>query len=110
VTIVAIMTVRRAALETFRAFEREAAAVMATHGGRIERTIVVPGDADVLKEIHVVTFPHEQAYAAYRGDDRRRALAPLRDESVVHTEVLIGEDGPRYGVEGPITHGRDPAG
>ena len=99
-TIVAIMTVRRAALETFRAFERGAAAVMATHGGRIERTVVVgviPGDADVLKEIHVVTFPHEQAYAAYRGDERRRALAPLRDESVVHTEVLIGEDGPRYG-------------
>jgi uncharacterized protein (DUF1330 family) len=97
-TLVAILTVRKAAIEKFRAFENHAAAVMATHGGRIERTVVVAGAAhDVFKEIHVVTFPSEGAFAAYRGDERLRELAPLRDESVVHTEVLVGEDGPRYG-------------
>ena len=96
-TIVAIITVRKAALEQFRTFERHAAAVMATHGGRIERTVVVSADgADVLKEIHVVTFPDDGAHRAYRADDRRRALAHLRDEAVVHTEILIGEDGPKY--------------
>ena len=100
-TLVAILTVRRTAIETFRAFERRAATVMAAHGGRIERTVVVTatGDPDVIKEIHVVTFPDERAFAAYRSDARLRALTPLRDEAVVHTEVLIGEDGPRYGVE-----------
>jgi len=41
VTLVAILTVRRDALEQFRAFERHAAAVMRAHGGRIERTVVV---------------------------------------------------------------------
>lgn len=40
VTLVVILTVRREALEQFRAFEAQAAAVMTTHGGRIERTVV----------------------------------------------------------------------
>ncbi|HET9489781.1 MAG TPA: hypothetical protein VFR64_08520 [Methylomirabilota bacterium] len=39
-TLVVILTVRREALEQFRAFEAQAAAVMTTHGGRIERTVV----------------------------------------------------------------------
>jgi hypothetical protein len=96
---VAILTVRREALDRFRAFERHAAAVMARHGGRIERTVVVSaeGSPDLVKEVHIVTFPDEQAFAAYRQDPGRGELAHLRDESVVHTEVLVGEDGPDYG-------------
>jgi uncharacterized protein (DUF1330 family) len=98
-TLVVILTVRRAALDRFRAFERHAAAVMAGHGGRIERTVVVSpeGSPDLVKEIHVVTFPDERAFLAYREDPRRGELAHLRDESVVHTEILAGEDGPDYG-------------
>jgi hypothetical protein len=84
-TLVVILTVRSEAVERFRAFERRAAAVMARHGGAIERTVVVPParPGDCLREVHVVTFPGE--------------IAPLRDESVVGTEVLVGEDGPDYG-------------
>jgi hypothetical protein len=98
-TIVAILTVRRRGLEQFRAFERHAAGVMAAHGGRIERTIVVPlADApDLLKEIHVVTFPGAGAFRAYREDARLAELAHLREAAVVSTEVFVGEDGPDYG-------------
>jgi hypothetical protein len=97
-TLVVILTVRKDAIETFRSFETHAAAVMATHGGRIERTVVVTLDtpAEVFKEIHIVTFPSEQAYRAYRTDARRGDLTHLREASVVATEVLLGEDGPRY--------------
>lgn len=97
-TLVAILTVRRAALDDFRAFERHAAAVMARHGGRIERTVVVPlsGAPELLKEVHVVTFPDGRAFEAYRADPRRDELAHLRAAAVVHTEVLAGEDGPSY--------------
>ena len=97
-TLVAILTVRKSAIDTFRTFERRAAAVMAVHGGRIERTVVVSGDgaADLFKEIHVVPFPSEKAFAAYRNDEQLRELARLRAEAIVHTELLVGEDGPRY--------------
>jgi uncharacterized protein (DUF1330 family) len=98
-TLVAILTVRKEAQAAFRKFETYAAGVMKTHGGRIERTIVVApdGSPEVFKEIHVVTFPDAQAFAAYRNDERLRQMTHLRDESVVHTEILIGEDGPTYG-------------
>ena len=43
-TLVAILTVRRDALEQFRTFERHAAAVMRTPGGRFDRTVVVTSD------------------------------------------------------------------
>jgi len=97
-TLVAILTVRRAALEAFRTYERHAATVMASHGGRIERTVVIPlaAASDLVKEVHVVTFPDAAAYDAYRTDARLGVLAHLRTASVVHTEVLTGEDGPCY--------------
>ncbi len=98
-TLVAILTVRGAALDEFRAFERHAAAVMRTHGGRIERTVVVTPDPapGLVREIHVVTFPDEAAFRAYQGDARLAELAHLREAAVVATDVFIGEDGPVYG-------------
>jgi GNAT superfamily N-acetyltransferase len=99
VTVVAILTVRREALEQFRAFERGAAVVMEAHGGRIERTVVVTPDRvpGLVTEIHVVTFPDAAAFQAYRDDARLGALAPLRAASVVGTDLYVGEDGPDYG-------------
>jgi hypothetical protein len=46
-TLVAILTVRKAAANKFREFEQHAAQAMRAHGGRIERTIVgEDGDSD----------------------------------------------------------------
>jgi GNAT superfamily N-acetyltransferase len=103
VTLVAILTVRREALHEFRAFERHAAAIMRAHGGRIERTVVVAAEpaSSLVKEIHLVTFPDEPAFRAYRSDPRLAELAHLREVSVVATQVLIGEEGPDYLAEEP---------
>ena len=94
--LVAILTVRRQALEQFRAYETQAARIMREHGGRIERTVVVADGADTIKELHVVSFDSEAGFAAYRADQRLAEFAPLREASVIHTEVLAGEDGPTY--------------
>lgn len=97
-TLVSVLTVRRDAIAAFRAFERHAAAVMADHGGRIERAVVVDPDpaSPTLREVHVVTFPDAAALAAYRADPRLAARAHLRDAAVTATEVLAGVDGPDY--------------
>jgi uncharacterized protein (DUF1330 family) len=97
-TLVAILTVRQDSVEKFRAFERKAASVMARYGGSIERTVVIPPANDDLhfREIHIVTFPDEVAFTAYRDDDELRDAEALRHESVVKTEIMIGEDGPDY--------------
>ena len=97
-TLVVILTVRGEAIDKFRIFERQAARVMAKHGGAIERTVVIPPvrPGEVLKEIHIVTFPNEQALEAYREDSDLKQLAHLREEAVVQTEIFVGEDGPDY--------------
>ena len=98
-TLVVILTVRSKALEAFRAYETRAATVMARHGAAIERIVVIPsvlGD-EAFQEVHIVTFPHPEAFAAYRLDPDLQHAAPLRETAVVKTEVLVGEDGPDYG-------------
>ena len=94
--IVATMTVRRDALGTFRSFERQAAAIMAKYGGAIERTVVVDNGSGPLQEIHFVSFPGEQAFIAYRTDEDLQRLAPLREQSIISTEIARGEAGPDY--------------
>jgi uncharacterized protein (DUF1330 family) len=90
--------VRREQLEAFRSFETQAAAVVARHGGAIERTVVVraPPAAELLTEVHLVSFPDEAAFAAYRQDPALQALAPLRERAIVKTEILVGDHGPDY--------------
>jgi hypothetical protein len=97
-TLVVIITLRHNALDSFRAFERRAAIVMARYGGAIERSVVVPPESgsELLREIHVVTFPDPRALEEYRADIELRSIAHLRDCAVVKTEILIGEEGPDY--------------
>jgi uncharacterized protein (DUF1330 family) len=100
-TLVAIMTVRKDAIDKFRSFESKAAAVMARHGGAIERTVVasLPDRPEMFKEVHLVTFPDAAAFEAYRQDQALAEIAHLRTESVVATEVVVGEDGPDYSTD-----------
>jgi transposase len=63
-----------------------------------KRMVVVAaeGESDVFQEVHIVSFPSAQAFAAYRKDERLGQMARLREESVVDTRLLIGEEGPSY--------------
>ena len=94
--LVATMTVRREAVEDFRAFERRAATIMAKYGGVIERTIVADDGSTPLQEVHVVSFPDERAFAAYQADEGLQRIAPLRERSVIQTVIVRGEAGPDY--------------
>ena len=96
-TLVAILTVRRDRRGEFHRFEFAAAAIMARHGGAIERTVAVDDPAaEHYREVHLVTFPGAAAFAAYRADPELAELAQLRETAIVSTEVLLGEDGPTY--------------
>jgi uncharacterized protein (DUF1330 family) len=96
ITVVAILTVRKEAIEQFRAFESHAARVMNKYGGSLQMTILASpdGSSEVIKEVHVMTFPTEEAFAAYRRDKELEHAADLRNQSVVHTEIVVEVDGP----------------
>jgi uncharacterized protein (DUF1330 family) len=95
--LVATLRVRREAEAQFRAYERKAAQVMSKYGGAIVQTVAVSGDDPAaFEELHVVTFPDAEAFAAYQRDPEIAAAAPLRDAAIVATKVSLGAPGPAY--------------
>src|SRR5258706_11130652 len=87
-TLVVTLTVRRKAAEDFRRYEGEAARVMARHGGAIERVVAIRcEEAELFREVHIVTFPSQEAFDSYRADPELPRLAPLRAAAVVATEI-----------------------
>ena len=93
--LVVTLDVKPEARDDFRTYETLAARTMVRHGGRIER-VVVAREAAPHREVHLVRFPSEAAFAAYRADPALAAAAHLRERSVVATTIVAGEDGPDY--------------
>lgn len=93
---VAILTVPRAELAAFRAYEHAAAQIMARHHGAIERALVLDDGGETLRELHVVRFATDEDFARYRADPELLALADVRARCVLHTELRPATDGPRY--------------
>jgi uncharacterized protein (DUF1330 family) len=96
--LVATLTVKPGGLNAFRSYERQAAAIMKRHGGRIERTVALweNQEDDFFREVHLVYFPSPEALAAYRDDADFKALTELRESCIVSTVIRSGEPGPDY--------------
>jgi uncharacterized protein (DUF1330 family) len=86
-------------VEAFEAYERKVAAILGRHGGRIERAIRCTGAASEPAapfEIHLVSFPDRESFAAYRADPALRALAAERERIVAKTWIVEGIEVPAY--------------
>ena len=95
--IVAKLVVRRTELAAFEEYETAAYRVIRQHGGTLERSVRIDdGSSPHLTEVHLVRFPDEAEFHAYRASTALAGVRHLRDASVVETELLIGEDGPDY--------------
>lgn len=97
-TLVVTLTVRAAEADAFHDFEHAAARAMRRYGGSIERAITMPEDpaTGTFTEVHIVTFPDEQAFAAYRADEEMMAMTEVRERSIVATQVMIGRETMKY--------------
>ncbi len=91
-TIVALLTVHRAQLAAFHAYEHAAQAIMRRHGGAIERVIELAEPSEHHRELHVVAFATAAGWEAYRTDPELALLADDRAAAVVSTELWIGRD------------------
>jgi hypothetical protein len=76
-------------LEAFDAYERAVLPLLAEHGGRLERRLRTLDDR---VEAHVVSFPSDEEFAAYRADPRRSAAGPLLESSGAQVELLPVRD------------------
>lgn len=84
-TYVLIARVPPSGVQQFQGYESGVIPLFARHGGRLERRLRTE---DELTEVHVIWFPSEEAFLAYRGDPDRTAQVPLLVESGAVTELL----------------------
>jgi hypothetical protein len=76
----------------FQAFEAQAFEIMQQHGAMPpEVRNPTPTGPDTPFEIHLLEFPSEAAFDAYRNDTRLRALAGLRDSCIERTRIMPTE-------------------
>ncbi len=77
----------------FEAFERDAARILARHGGQIDSAVrLAPDDAKpgAPYEIHIVSFPGMEAAQAYASDPETVALRARRAAIISRTEQAAG--------------------
>lgn len=92
----------RSGLEAdFEAYERKVSRIMARYGGVIERAIRTSGapddGSDAPFEVHVLRFPSQDLYDAYRDDTERLSLSDERARIITKTDSLVGMPAPIYG-------------
>lgn len=91
--IVSLWLAEGVSVAAFEAFERKAAAIMAAHGGRIERAIRTGGAGEGAPfEVHLVSFPNVAGFEACRGDPRTLALREDRERLIARTEIVTGTE------------------
>jgi predicted ArsR family transcriptional regulator len=92
VVYVLVARVPESGLAAFEAYERAVLPLLAGHGGRLERRLRA---ADGRTEVHLVSFPSRERFAAYRDDPRRAEHAHLLAESGARTELFeLGDTDP----------------
>jgi len=98
-TLVVSIWLKASDVAGFEAFERQAAAIMAAHGGRVDNVVRCGGEGGAPFEVHIVSFPDAAAAAAYRADPRLAKLLPLRERVIARTEIWAGQHRSAYGAE-----------
>ena len=96
--LVVLLEVRRQLAAAFSQYEAGAAAIMASHRGRIDRVIELeshPQD-DSFRQVHIVCFEDAAAFDSYRRDTKLLSLAPLREAAIISTQVWRGHDLPNF--------------
>ena len=90
--------VRPGAVAEFEAYERKAARIMRKYGGSIEKVIRTgqENSPEIPFEIHLVSFPSQEKFAAYRADPELVSLATDRQAAILKTVVIPGVGGPAY--------------
>lgn len=88
-TLALIARIPPEGIASFAAYEARVLPLIATHGGALERRL---RSADGGVELHIVSFPSDAAFAAFRADPVRAAAAHLLDASGATTELLTLQD------------------
>ena len=88
-TLVAIARIPQAGVADFQAYETHVLALLAEHGGTLERRL---RNGDGTVEVHVLRFAAREGLAAYRADPRRLEAASELARSGAKVEAMEVRD------------------
>jgi hypothetical protein len=91
VTYLMLARLPEGAAAGFDAYENSVLPLLGRYGGRLERRLRGVDDG---VEAHVVSFPDEAAFAAYREDPDRHAALPLLHASGAEIDLWAVRDLP----------------
>lgn len=97
ITLLVALYVHEGQHQTFIEYETQAFAIIAEYGGRLEKRYQCASQYQVPAEFHVVTFPDQTAFEAYRADPRLKDLAPLHQQAIVQTIIWSAVELPPFG-------------
>ena len=86
--LLVLIDLSAADLARFEAYEAQVLPLLATHGGRLELRVRA---IDARSETHLLHFPDDAAFAAYRADPRRLALLPEWEAAGARAEIITVE-------------------
>ena len=79
---------RPGAEEELCAYEDTVLGLMGDHGARVLQRLRTDGADGAPLEIQALEFPSREALDGYMQDERRTALASVREAAIARTEVL----------------------
>jgi hypothetical protein len=88
-TFVQIVRIPADGVAAFQEFEAEVLPLLAAYGARLERRLRADGGRI---EIHIMSFPSQDALDRYRADPARVAALPLLEASGAQAELLEMDD------------------
>lgn len=96
--IVALLYAGDGGVPALRAFERQAIAILRSHGGNLISALAPAPAPDGTEpdEIHLLTFPSLTAFEAYRNDPRLAALSDERAHAIRQTVVYTAAETVSY--------------
>ena len=93
-TLIVLLSVHPGHEFEFEQFESAAALIMQRYGGKLERRLgrTPQSDSSQPDEVHIITFPDQEAFQRYRADTDLASLANLRASAIRQTTIWHGAD------------------
>jgi uncharacterized protein (DUF1330 family) len=87
-TLCVLLWAQTGAKDALAAYEDQVLRLVPEHGGQVLQRARSSGEGGQPLEIQLLEFPSAEALEAYLADERRTALAGVRDQAIARTEVI----------------------
>ena len=87
-TLCVLLWARPGAADALAAYEDQVLNLVPEHGGQVLQRARSSGEPGQPLEIQLLEFPSAAALDDYMADERRTALAHVRDHAIARTQVI----------------------